>query len=219
MQRPSLLDGFQRDILEAFFRREARFFLSGGAALAGYHLGHRRTEDLDLFTTTGVLDEGDQVLRAVADELGATVQSIRTSPEFRRRLLSRGSETVVVDLVWDRAAQLVSEKPRFGEVQVDPPQEILANKLCTLLSRAELRDLVDLKALEEAGFAVESALDDAAKKDGGFTPAVLAWVLSQIEIGSDARPPGSVTVEELRSYLGELVSRLSRAAYPKLEGR
>ena len=29
------LDSFQRGVLNAFFRRESRFFLTGGAALAG----------------------------------------------------------------------------------------------------------------------------------------------------------------------------------------
>jgi hypothetical protein len=211
----SLLDGFQSEILDAFFRREARFFLTGGAALAGYHLGHRRTQDLDLFTTASLLDEGDQILRSVADELGAVVEAVRTSPEFRRRLVRRGGETVLVDLVWDRAPQLFERKPRVGRVYVDPPEEILANKLCALLSRSELRDLVDVRALEAAGFPMESALPGAARKDGGFTPGQLAWVLSQIVIGDDARPPGDATPQQLRSYLTDLIARLSRASFPR----
>jgi hypothetical protein len=51
--RRSTLDRFQQEILEAFFDREQRFFLTGGAALAGFHLGHRTTRDLDLFTVEG----------------------------------------------------------------------------------------------------------------------------------------------------------------------
>jgi len=37
-------------VLEGFFARERAFFLTGGAALVGFHLGHRTTKDLDLFT-------------------------------------------------------------------------------------------------------------------------------------------------------------------------
>ena len=47
---PSKLTALQRDVLDAFFQRERGFFLTGGAALAGFHLGHRATDDLDLFT-------------------------------------------------------------------------------------------------------------------------------------------------------------------------
>jgi hypothetical protein len=50
----STLTQLQQDLLDAFFRREQRFFLTGGAALAGFFLGHRSTHDLDLFATTDV---------------------------------------------------------------------------------------------------------------------------------------------------------------------
>jgi len=56
---------------------------------------------------------------------------------------------------------------RFGDVLVDPAPEILANKLCALLSRSELRDLVDLFALERAGLRIDEALPLAARKDAG----------------------------------------------------
>jgi predicted nucleotidyltransferase component of viral defense system len=36
-------------------------------------------------------------------------------------------------------------------IRVDPAEEIMANKLCTLLARAEVRDVIDLRALEGAG--------------------------------------------------------------------
>ena len=90
----------------------------------------------------------------------------------------------------------------------------MANKLCTLLSRGELRDLVDVRALEAAGVSVEDHLSLAMQKDGGLTAGQLAWVLSQIEIGDDATPPGDVTVEELRRYLADLIERLTKLAYP-----
>src|SRR5207237_4664917 len=75
----SLLTPLLQQVLEAFFRREHRFFLSGGAALAGFHLAHRRTHDLDLFTTADVIEEGEEALALTADELGATVEKIQTT--------------------------------------------------------------------------------------------------------------------------------------------
>lgn len=209
---PSRLDPFQRELLQAFFDRERRFFLTGGAALAGYYLGHRETRDLDLFTTEEAMDDGVAALRDAAHALGASMESLRTAPDFHRFLLSRGEETVVVDLVLERVPQS-REKMHFGTVAVDPPEEILANKLCTLLSRAELRDLVDARALERAGYPMEASLDAAASKDAGLTPGQLAWVLSEISIGDDAEPPG-VTARDLRNYLDDLVERLTRLSFP-----
>jgi predicted nucleotidyltransferase component of viral defense system len=211
----STLDSLQRDLLAAFFRREDRFFLTGGAALAGYHLGHRTTKDLDLFTTEDRMEEGVSALGSAVRELGGSIESLRTSPDFRRFLVRRGSQAVVVDLVRDMAPQIFPEKLRMGEVRVDPPEEILANKLCALLSRGEIRDLVDLWALERQGFSAVDALELAARKDAGMTPGQLGWVLSEIEIGEGAEPPGGVSAEELRRYVRELAERLTGSAYPE----
>ena len=209
------LSALQRDILAAFFRKEKRFFLTGGGALSGFHLGHRETDDLDLFTTTDSLEDGVAVLADVARTLGASLEAIQTSPEFRRFLLKRGDEAVRVDLVRDYAPQVIVDKPERDGIRLDPPEEILANKLCTLLSRLEIRDLVDVLALEETGLRVEDALPAAARKDAGLTPAQLAWVLSQIEIGDDAALPGKASVAGLRDYLKDLIDRLTHLAFPK----
>lgn len=210
----SRLSRLQEDVLRGFFRRTRSFFLTGGAALAAYHLGHRTTDDLDLFTASASLDEGVSTLQSVADEMGASIQALRTSPDFRRFLFTVGTESVVVDLVRDRAPQIHAEKLDRDGVLVDPPSEILANKLCTLLSRGEVRDLVDVIYLERAGLRVEDALGPASMKDGGLTPAQLAWVLSQITIGPDARVPAGIAPDELRSFLEDLVTRLTRLAWP-----
>jgi hypothetical protein len=110
--------------------------------------------------------------------------------------------------------QAFPEKQVINGVRVDPPQEILANKLCALLSRSEVRDIVDVRALELAGYPVEDALKLASAKDTGLTPAQLSWVLSQIELGDDLVPPGGVTSKELRDYLADLITRLTRQSFP-----
>jgi len=52
-----------------------------------------------------------------------------------------------------------------------------------------VRDLIDVLFLERAGFRVEDALGPASMKDGGLSAAQLAWVLSQVTVGSDALIP------------------------------
>jgi hypothetical protein len=210
----SRLTRLQADILEAFFSRETRFYLTGGGALAGYHLGHRETNDLDLFTLSPAMEDGVRALREAARELGTSWQEVRTAPDFRRVLLTRGDESVVVDLVIERSEQIRPEKPTHGVVRVDPPEEIFANKLCTLLGRAEIRDLVDVRALEGLGLGLKEALAAGQRKDGGLTPAQLAWVLSQMTIGDEATLPGGVAPSELRDYLRGLIDRLARLAHP-----
>jgi hypothetical protein len=177
-------------------------------------LVYRETHDLDLFTLMDVMKEGSSAVAEAAREMGARLESIQTSPDFRRYMLTLESEAIVIDLIRERVAQIVENKPRIGLVSIDPPEEILANKLCALLGRAEIRDLVDVRALEALGYPVESALAAAALKDGGLTPGQLSWVLSQINLGDDLVPPGGISIEELRNYLNGLIGRLSRLSYP-----
>lgn len=209
------LTPLQRALLDAFFERERGFFLTGGAALAGYHLRHRETHDLDLFAIDReTLERGHHALADAADALGAKLEVRQDAPGFRRYVASRGDDTVVVDLVLDRSFQVRPDKPLIAGVRVDPPEEILANKLTALLSRAEVRDLVDVMRLEEAGWRVEEALDAALAKDGGCTPASLAYVLSQIDVPPGTSLPGGADPERLRAWLSELVRRLRQAALP-----
>ena len=209
----STLTPLQSELAARFFAIEQRFVLTGGGALAGFLLGHRETKDLDLFTRDRILDEGARALREAAEALGARVLARQISPTFHRYLVQRGEEGLVVDLAVD-FAERGSAPLRFGSIRVDSPEEILANKLCTLLGRAELRDLVDVRALELAGHRLEDALSLAQRKDGGLTAAQLAWVLSQIEIGDDARIPGGVSVALLRKFLLDLQRRLGALSLP-----
>ncbi|HEY6459428.1 MAG TPA: hypothetical protein VIY73_04730, partial [Polyangiaceae bacterium] len=74
---------------------------------------------------------------------------------------------------------------------------------------------VDVYFLERAGHSVESALPAALAKDGGCTPANVAWLLSQIAIPDGLEVPPPLTVDVLRAYVADLVKRLRRAAMPE----
>jgi predicted nucleotidyltransferase component of viral defense system len=209
------LSALQREVLRAFFARERGFFLTGGAALAGFYLHHRTTDDLDLFTDQAeAFERGRHAMGDVAASCGANLQVRLDAPDFKRYALARGTDVVVVDLVHDRVAQLVPQKPEIDGVRVDPIDEILANKLTALVGRQEERDLVDVYFLEQAGYRVEDALAAALAKDGGCTPATLAWLLSQLDVPDGLALPPPLTADGLRGYLAALVKRLRRAALP-----
>jgi hypothetical protein len=213
--RPSRLGAFQVGVLQAFFRRESGFFLTGGGALAGFHLGHRETSDLDLFTTDdAAFERGRHALADLAVELGADLEVRQDAPGFRRFVLSRGEDTLIVDLVRERSFQLHETKEHRDGILVDPADEILANKLTAIVGRAEERDLVDVYFLERAGLRVEDALAAAQEKDGGCTPATLAWLLSEVVIPDGTALPAAVPPGELRDWLAGLIKRLRRRALP-----
>lgn len=212
---PSRLSAIQRDLLEAFFQRDQSFVLTGGGALAGYYLYHRESQDIDLFGRPSAdIDLAEVHLRDAAREVGAELRADIRTPDFRRFAAERDGETTLVDLVIDRAPEVDPAKSRFGAVRVDSMREIAANKICTLLSRCEIRDLVDLRSLLSAGIELGAALADAEKKDGGVNPATLAWLLDELSIGEEAQLPGDASAGELTVFKEELVARLRALAFP-----
>lgn len=209
------LSRLQQDVLREFFRLERRFVLTGGGALVGYHLQHRTSKDLDLFTKPPVeLIDGRHALDAAALALGATVEQVKGYPEFQRVLVRRGDESVLVDLVIDRAPDVDAAEEREG-VRLHSLREIAANKLCAILGRAEVRDLVDLRAILQRGFDLAAVLADAAKKDGGVSAATLAWLLDSVHFRDGADLPAGVTALELEQFRIELVQRLRGLALPE----
>jgi Nucleotidyl transferase AbiEii toxin, Type IV TA system len=208
----------QYDLLMAFARRAPEFYLTGGAALAHFYVGHRSTEDLDFFVQEDLLPRGAEALRDAAKEVGATLAVVTDAPEFKRYLVHRQSEGreegIEVDLVRDRQPSLFPKAVIDGVV-VDRPEEILANKLTpSVITRGEPRDIVDIWYLEKSGLRVEDALPGAMRKEV-FTAAELSQHLSNWRIGDDTAVPGGLTVEQVRAYVRELAERLAILAFPR----
>lgn len=211
----SKLSQLQHDVVDAFFSEPSAFFLTGGAALAGFYLGHRATDDLDLFSpATEPMERAVQRLRRAAAQVGAEVDVLQEAPEFRRFALGRGQELTLVDLVIDRAPQLEPEKQRVGSVRIDSTTEIAANKVSALLGRTAPRDLVDLFALLDQGHELAQVLKDARIKDGAVDPATLAWALSTWRLGPTTPLPEGVTLVQVEHMRMSLIDRLLVLAAP-----
>lgn len=121
----------------------------------------------------------------------------------------------MVDLVIDRAPPIDREKRVVGNIRLDTLREIAANKVCTLLSRTEAKDLMDLKALLDQGLELRAALADAETKDAGLDPATLAWVLESAPPAALLGVPTGASAEELDSFRSRLVVELRAIAYER----
>ncbi len=208
------LSRLQREMLEAFFQRTQGFFLTGGAALAGFYLHHRDTEDLDLFAPPEIeIASGVRALTESAAAVGASAMILRESGDFKRFAVKRAEELTLVDLVVDRAPQIAA-KASFGNIRVDSPGEIAANKLCALLDRFEARDLVDLQLLLNTGLRLEDILVDAQTKHAGADPATLAWVLSQSKLAPTAPIPAGSSAAGVEAFRRDLITIFTAMALP-----
>lgn len=217
---PRSLSALQWRLLRLLAGVQPRGRLTGGAALAGFHAGHRETRDLDVFWPP--VARFDDVIRAaerVLTEDGLRVQRIQTAPTFARILVADDGERCTVDLVSDPTAVVDAPEDVLvdgARLLVDSPQEILTNKLCALLSRSELRDLIDTRWLVEHGADLDRAVHEAQRKDGGFSAAVLAWVLqgTDLDTMAHAADVAPEDLHDLRAWRDGLIDRLVALSRP-----
>jgi hypothetical protein len=214
------LTALQRRVLTALAGLQPPWTLTGGAALVGFHGVRRTTRDLDLFfhglrQLAGVPADVSRRLEAS----GCSVDSLQMGDTFRRLRVSDSAEAVVLDLVADPVPTV--EEPSAHDLDgasllVDTPHEILVNKLCSLVSRSELRDLSDVADILSGGGDIRRALEDAPRKEAGFSPLTLAWTLQQMPIASMAEVAevDAAACERLTRVRDDLVARVTRLAHP-----
>ncbi|MGQ0743965.1 MAG: nucleotidyl transferase AbiEii/AbiGii toxin family protein [Acidimicrobiales bacterium] len=153
------------------------FVLAGGAALVLRGDVDRTTRDLDFFTTS--VDDVGRLLAAFESALrqaGLDVDRKRTGTGFVRLAVSDGQERTEVDLGTD-ARVLPPEDGPLGPMLSG--EELAADRLLALFSRAEARDFVDVFTLAQR-YGLEHMCALAARKDDGFRADVLAERLDTI---------------------------------------
>jgi hypothetical protein len=215
------LTPLQRRIVRVLATLTPPWTLTGGGALAGIHLAHRTTRDLDLFwrdrpALGPLVTQALELLRA--DRMD--VVALRTTPTFSELRVSQGTDVCIVDLVAEPfPAVEAPERVAIdgATIAVDTKHEILVAKLTALLGRTELRDLVDVQALLEVGTDLVAALRDAPKKDAGFSAMTLAWVLHSFEVPPLARALGwsQTQTAAADAFRRELIERLMNIARPE----
>lgn len=209
------LNQLQAEFLERWFALERGFFLTGGGVLVGFLGAPRVTGDLDLFTALEEpFETGPGRVAQVCQELGAGVEELRTTPAFRRYRVVRGAERTLVDLVLDSVPQLFAKEERDGAL-LDPPEEILVNKICAMVGRGEPRDFVDVCYLCGLGHDRGEAVARASQKDGGVDESTLLYVLQDMRWDIfQARDVDPSLVESTRAFFRDWTHELALRLFP-----
>lgn len=214
------LTALQERVLALLAPLQPSWTLTGGAALCGFHLQHRTTRDLDLFWHgLQVFAREPEDCERLLRQAGLTVDAVQRGPSFVRLRCADVVETVVVDLVAEPVPAI--EAPLLvtadkATIRIDTQHEIFVNKLGTLLHRAEIRDLVDLQALLGCGADLRRGLQDAVKKDGGFSPLMVGHLLHSFPVRKQAAADGlsAAATTALEAFRDELAARIAAISHP-----
>ncbi len=209
MASPSRLTALQERVLDILAGLEPPWVLFGAGALIGFHLGHRTSRDLDLaFRPLVALGEIPREVEARLRLAGLEIEHVQRGLSFARLRVNDAAESIELDLVADPTPSIEPAlEPRPG-VRVDTARSLLAQKLCALLSRTELRDLEDIGAMLEAGGDLDRGFQDAAMIDGGFSPPTVAWLLQAFPI--ERAPEEGRDPERLARIQAQLLRRIQR---------
>jgi Nucleotidyl transferase AbiEii toxin, Type IV TA system len=212
------LTPLQSEFLTRFFATDTGqdFFLTGGTALAAFHLHHRVSVDLDLFTLDDLaLREGEVLVPQLAADLKCHVARARRTEHYCEFLLEPGEgQALKVDLVRDVGPQY-GEHIKVGDVIVDSVENIGANKLTAILGRTEPKDFVDLYSILRAGYDFDDLLEKAKTKDLGLQPFFMAGSLLQVRQFRhlpNTMPP--LALPELQAFIISLADRLLDQSRP-----
>ncbi len=157
-----------------------RFYLTGGTALAAFYLGHRTSEDLDLFSheRRDLGDIDSWITRTWPNETVA----VRRADGFLAVMI----RDIKVDIVYDPLA-IPGARPKAAlgggrTIAVDTVANIASNKLTALAARMEPKDYLDFYCLRRRfpWLDADGVFAEARVKDAQFEdPASVAF---QIEM-------------------------------------
>lgn len=165
-----ILSDFQKAFLRLFasLPDQERFYLTDGTALAEYYLGHRLSNDLDLFTS-----EADLILpfsyrvEQAAQTAGMEIVVVHRFASFIEFQVNQNENTLKVDLALDSPYRFAPVELGDAAVMINDFQDIQTDKTLAFFGRAEPRDAIDLFfLLQKTNF--QNLVELARQKDTGF---------------------------------------------------
>lgn len=163
--------------------------LVGGTALSGFYAGHRRSDDIDLFTA----DEDAQraailAIRSLEKVGGEFFNPFQTAHYFRTTALYE-DHSFTIDAVLDPHLFEMGESIEVEKrITVASLQTLLMTKIATLVSRCAEKDLYDLiwlfKHVEGLDYA--KMIELGKKLDGGFSGEAVLLSLSSANLKEEA---------------------------------
>jgi hypothetical protein len=158
------------------------FALAGGYAVQVHGFLSRMSSDVDLFTTADAEFDFTRAVDAVIEAYrrdGIQVDAEMRSDSFARLNVVSGGVAAKVELGVDWRK---NEPIRMAVGPVLHVDDAVANKVCALFGRAEVRDYVDVDAILASGrFSGEDLLSLAVDHDPGFDRLLFAEALDAID--------------------------------------
>ncbi|MDI6734644.1 MAG: nucleotidyl transferase AbiEii/AbiGii toxin family protein [bacterium] len=198
-----IISQVQKAILDNFSQilDSEHFYLTGGTALAHFYLKHRKSNDLDFFTTIEeLIIPFSHRLEEGLNAKNMSIQRQRGIHSFVELLVNKDKEITLIHLALDAPFRFEPRRefPTYPNLKVDSLVDIASNKLLALFGRATMRDFIDIYSLIKKGFfTVEELVEKAKRKDPGFDLYWLGIALERINTFNNDSPDMLLIVEPI----------------------
>jgi len=188
-----ILTNLQKKILHLFSEipDQEAFYLTGGTALSAFFLKHRKSNDLDFFTSIEelIVPLGQKLETSLREE-GFKVERLRGFHSFVELSVTSGDDSTVVHFALDSPFRFEQPTPseEIPHLKVDSLIDMAANKVLALFGRAELRDFIDIYFIVKNHFNKTELIEKAAQKDPGFDLYWFGVAMEKIDDFSDDSP-------------------------------
>lgn len=134
----------QDEILNIISKLENDFYLTGGTALHRFYYNARYSDDLDFFVTNArcFSEDVDEAIEKLKEEGYEVIENVK-SRDFCRFIVNK---TLQLDFVNDRVFRY-KKSNILNNIKIDNKINILTNKINTIISRDEEKDIFDLFCL------------------------------------------------------------------------
>jgi hypothetical protein len=187
----------------------ASTYLGGGTALA-LQLGHRRSEDLDLFMSERL--DSVSVMKAVAEAIGNLLVLNQTATHTELLI-----QNIKVDLIRERISlrfPLIPVHPRILNLKMADARDIGRMKLLAIGSRGSKKDFMDLFCLTRDVITLESLIAMAEKEPKEVKYSRLLFLKGLVDFEEADQEPDPMMIwekswEEIKEGLKEEVRRIA----------
>lgn len=201
-----------------FSQKIPNLVLVGGTALSGFYAGHRKSDDLDLFTKDADSHKATILATKSLASLGVKFTYEFQTPHYYKAVCIFKNHTFTIDIVLDEHLFQVGQFETLPNgVTVALVKTLLMMKASTLVSRCSEKDLYDLLWLfdQDVDLTLQALITAGQSVDGGVTGETMLYVISQTKLNPESchfslDPKISATdiYKKLLHFQKELISNL-----------
>jgi hypothetical protein len=195
--------------LDVIFAASSIWYLTGGTALSRFYTHHRSSDDLDFFThETLYFSEAYRLTYAALTRGVSELRSDVDAKDFKRIVIREDDLTLRLDFVNETTVRHDLPNVR-GSWKIDSVRNIVSNKICTLISRDEPRDVADVLAIcRRYSFPWAKVIGEAQEK-AAFTPEDLVYRCRRfpVQLLDTVHPHRDIRAHQTSCFTEETVCR------------